>query len=200
MSCPRIVALLFLLLALPALAQLPARDLLVELRQTDVPGPGSSVATQSREARLAPQKIQVRNGVKAVFSLGQSVPLQWVRSVATQSAALKAPGVQASSRGGAASQSLTWMDSGQKITVLPRWPGGQQAVTVDVEVQAAAVQQGNGTELPAQTRSLLVTTVTAQLGQWVTLATIGGSLAGGVYSSESAGETRSFLQIRLSTP
>jgi hypothetical protein len=195
-----IPVLIFLLASSPAQAQLPARDLVIELRQVDEAAGGYSVGTQPREPRMAPQRLQVRNGAKAVFSLGQSVPMQWVRSAAAQSAQLSASGVQASSRSGGVSQALTWMDSGQRITVLPRWSGGRQAAIVEVEVQGASIQPRNGTELPAQTRSLLATTVTALPGQWVTLAILGGSAASGGYSSESAGDARNLLQLRLSLP
>lgn len=196
-----VLALMLLLTSLIAQAQLPARDLVVELRQLDEGVAGYSVSTQPREARMAPQRLQVRNGTKAVFSMTQSVPFQWVQSAFAQSVTRNASAASASSRSGGVSHAVTWMDSGQKITVLPRWSGGQQPVTVEVEVQGAAIQQRNGAELPAQTRSLLVTTVTAPPGLWVTLATVGGSAtASGVYSSESAADAHSLLQIRVSTP
>jgi hypothetical protein len=197
----RLIPLLtFCLTMTLAQAQLPARDLVIELRQIEEVASGYSAGAQQHDSRWTPRMLQVRNGAKAVFSLGQSVPVQWVRSVAAQSASLSASGVQASSRGGGVSQALTWMDSGQKITVLPRWPGGRQSATVEVEVQGAAIAQRNGTELPAQTRSLLVTTVSAPPGQWVTLASLGGGAPAGTYSSESTHTVRSLLQLRLSAP
>ena len=126
--------------------------------------------------------------------------MQWVQSVAAQSASLAASGVSASSRSGGVTQALTWMEAGQKISVLPRWPGGKEAVTVEVEVQMATVQAHTGRELPAQKRSVLVTSVGAPLGQWVTLATTGSSPPRGVYGSEAAADPRRLLQLRVTAP
>jgi hypothetical protein len=185
---------------LPVHAQLPQRDLTVELRQIEEGSAGYVVGTQPEAALLAPQQMQVRNGRKASFSLGQSIPLQWVQSVSTQNSSLSVPGAQARSSGGGVKQALTWMEAGQRISVLPRWPGGQQAVTVEVEVQSAAVQARTGSELPAQSHSQLATTVSAPLGQWVTLAITGNSAQQGVYGSEAPTQARRLLQLRVSVP
>lgn len=186
--------------AWPVLAQPPQRDLTVELRQVEEGSAGYGVGTQPRVTLMAPQQVQVRNGSKASFSLGQSIPLQWVQSVSTQNSSLSVPGAEARNRGGGVRQALTWMEAGQRISVLPRWPGGQQVVSVEVEVQTASVQARAGAELPVQTRSQLATTVGAPLGQWVTIATTGGSPQRGVYSSEAAAEPRRLLQLRVSAP
>jgi hypothetical protein len=186
--------------AWPVLAQPPQRDLTVELRQVEEGSAGYVVGTQPRVALLAPQQVQVRNGRKATFSLGQSIPLQWVQSVSSHNSSLSVPGADARSSGGGVRQALTWMEAGQRISVLPRWPGGQQPVNVEVEVQSASVEARNGAELPIQSRSQLATTVGAPLGQWVTIATTGSSPQRGVYSSEAATEPRRLLQLRVSAP
>lgn len=185
----------------PVLAQLPARDLNVELRQIEDAGTGGRVvATQPAQAALVPQQLLVRNGSKATFSLGQSVPVQWVQSVSSYTSTLVVPGTDATNRGGSVSQSMTWMDAGQSLAVKPRWPGGKQQVTIEVEMQAANLEQRPGAELPAQGRTQLVTTVGAPLGQWVTIATTGSAPPRGVFSSEAAPETRRLLQLRVSLP
>jgi hypothetical protein len=183
-----------------AQAQLPQRDLTVELRQIEEGSAGYAAGTQPTAALLVPQQVQVRNGSKATFSLGQAIPLQWVQSVSTQNSSLSVPGAQATSRGGGVRQALTWMEAGQRISVLPRWPGGQQVVAVEVEVQSAAVQARTGSELPAQSRAQLATTVSAPLGQWVTLAITGNSPQRGVYGSEAGTQARRLLQLRVSVP
>jgi hypothetical protein len=180
-----------------ALAQLPKRDLTVELRQIEEGGAGYVVSTQHHAELLEPQQVQVRNGAKATFSIEQAIPLQWVESAGAYSASVAASGVTASSRAGGVTQALTWMEAGQKISVLPRWPGGKEAATVEVEVQMATLQAHTGSELPAQKRSVLVTTVGAPLGQWVTLATTGSSPPRGVYGSEAAADPRRLLQLRV---
>jgi hypothetical protein len=198
-----LVPLLFLaglcsLAAWSVQAQMPQRDLTVELRQIDEGGAGYVVSTQPAVALLAPQQVQVRNGRKAVFSMSQSIPLQWVQSVSTQTSSLAVPGAQARSGGAGVRQALTWMQAGQHISVLPRWPGGQREVSIEVEVQTDSVQARAGSELPVQSRSQLATTVGAPLGQWVTIATTGNSPQRGVYSSEVADEARRLLQLRVS--
>jgi hypothetical protein len=188
------------LLVWPALAQPPQRDLTVELRQVEENSAGYVVGTQPSAPLMAPQQVQVRNGSKATFSLGQSIPLQWVQSVSSRDSSLTVPGAEARSSGGGVTQALTWLEAGQRISVLPRWPGGRQAVSVEVEVQTSSVQARDGAELPVQSRSQLATTVGAPLGQWVTIATTGSSPQRGVYSSEAAADPRRLLQLRVSAP
>lgn len=178
------LATLWVLSAPPVLAELPRRDLTVEMRQVEEIA-GVAVSTQLREPMLAPQQIRVRNGAKASLRLGQSMPVQWV---------------QAASARGTVVHAVTWMDAGQVLTVQPRWPGAKQAVTVEIEVQSAAVGDRVGTELPTQSRSHLATTVRAPLGQWVTMATTGGSPQRGVYSSEATSESRRLIQLRVLAP
>jgi len=92
------------------------------------------------------------------------------------------------------------MDAGQSIKVHPRWPGAKQSVTVDIEVQSASIEARVGEELPEQSRSQAATTVSAPLGQWVTIASTGSSPQRGLYSSEATNDTRRLLQIRVLTP
>jgi len=186
--------------AVPAQAQLPQRDLTVELRQVEEGSAGYAVGTQPVAALLAPQQVQVRNGSKATFSLGRAIPLQWVQSVASQNSSLSVPGAQARSSGGAVQQALIWLEAGQRISVQPRWPGGKQVATVEVELQSSAVAARSGSALPAQSRSQLTTTVSAPLGQWVTLAITGDSAQRGAYGSEAGTQARRLLQLRVSVP
>lgn len=53
-----VLAILWALLAPPVLAELPQRDLSVELRQVE-DRTGVAASTQSREPMLAPQQIRV---------------------------------------------------------------------------------------------------------------------------------------------
>ena len=178
------LAALSVLLVQPVLAELPQRDLTVELRQVQ-DTTGLTVSTQPREPMLAPQQIRVRNGAKGSLRLAQSLPMQWV---------------QAASARGAVVNAVTWMDAGQGLTVQPRWPGAKQPVTVEIEVASAAVGDRTGSELPTQSRSQLATTVRAPLGQWVTIATTGGSAQPGVYSSAAVSESRQLIPLRVLAP
>lgn len=184
-----LAALFVLFLSLgPAWAELPRRDLVVELRQIEEGGAGYGVGTQPQAALLAPQQVQVRNGAKATLRLGQALPVQWVQAASRRG-------------GGEVKQALTWFEAGQSLSVQPRWPGGKQPVTLELEVQSASVQeQAGGAALPVQARSQVVTTVSAPLGQWVTVASTGAGPQPGVYGSEAAVQTRRLLQLRVLAP
>ena len=177
-----------------AQAQLPARDLTVELRQIeDRPDEGSSYRAGPAEGgqALAPQKIQVRNGQKAQLRMNLSVPMQWVEAVQAPSA----------NSGAGVKQALQWLDVGQSVTVTPRWPGGNRAATVELEVQQADMATRSNADMPSQSRSQFSSTVTAPLAQWVTIAATGPAPARqGSYSSASGGEVRRLLQIRVLVP
>jgi hypothetical protein len=200
---PALAAFCFLsmLPVLSALAELPKRDLTVELRQVEEgDNSGYSVGTQSRTPLLTAQHVQVKNGEKASLSIGRSMPMQWVQSMTAQSATLAASGASASSSGGSVTNAVTWMDPGQSLKVKPRWPGKQQPVMVDVEMQSASVGDRTGAELPEQARSQLATTVSTPLGQWVTIAATGSSPQPGVYGSDASSNRRFLLQIRVLAP
>ncbi len=197
---PIALAVLALMVSAPALAQLPARNLSVELRQVDEGGAGYTVGTQPQAPAMPPQQVVVRNGTQARFSLGQTVPVQWVQSVSSHNAKLTAGGAESTSQGGGVTQSLVWMDANQRLAIKPSWPGGNRPATVEVEVESASLGARPGVELPAQVRSQLATTVSAPLNQWVTLAATGRRTAQGVYGSEAASDSRKLLQLRLTLP
>jgi len=189
------------LLALPALAQLPQRNLIVDVRQVEAGSDGGySVSTQSREALMTAQTVSVRNGEKASLNVSKSMPMQWVQSVSVQNSTLSSSGMSATNTGGGVTNGLVWLEAGQSLQVQPRWPGGKQPVRVDIEVQSTSVAPRSGTELPDQTKSQLTTTVNAPLGQWVTMAISGSAPQPGVYSSQAAANSQRLLQIRVLAP
>jgi hypothetical protein len=189
------------LLTLPALAQLPQRNLIVDVRQVEAGNEGGySVSTQARETLMAAQTVNVRNGEKASLNVSTSMPMQWVQSVSVQSASMAASGVSANNTGGGVSNDLVWLEAGQSLQVQPRWPGGKQPVRVDIEVQSTHVAPRSGTELPDQTKSQLTTTVNVPLGQWLTIAISGSAPQAGVYRSQSAANSQRLLQIRVLAP
>ncbi|WP_294767837.1 hypothetical protein [uncultured Rhodoferax sp.] len=177
-----------------AQAKLPQRDLTVELRQIeDRQEEGSSYRAGPADGTqgFAPQKIQVRNGQKAQLRMQLAVPMQWVD--ATQAASANS--------GAGVKQSLQWLDVGQSVTVTPRWPGGNKAATVELEVlQTDMVVRGNS-DLPSQRRNQFSSTVTAPLAEWVTIAASGPPpMRQGSYSSEGNGGVRRLLQLRVLVP
>ena len=194
---------------------LPAQNLVVSVRQVDEPS-GYSVSTQT-PSQLQEQTLRLSNGTQGAWQLGQALPMLWVSSVASQNAQLQvngsglsagtvsgAPtvGLQASSTGGAVSQSLTWMQAGQSLMVKPVWSGGSQ-VQLEIHVSAQTVDQRQGQDLPHQSSQQLSTTVVAPLGQWFTLAASGQPARAGVYGSGQASaldskNPRRLLQVRVS--
>ena len=184
-----------------ALAQLPQRDLQVELRQVEEANGAVRVSTQTRPF-LGSQQIQVRNGSPASVSVGQSMPLQWVQAVLALPAerGASAPTPNPNQRHGGVVNQVTWLHTGQRLTVLPRWPGGKKEVVIDIEVLSSQLDSRTGPELPAQSHKQVRTTVSAPLGQWVTLAVTGQGTPAGVYGSEAAVEPRRLLQLRVSAP
>ena len=195
------VGCLSLMTALPALAQLPKRNLTVQMRQVEEGGSaGYSVSTEPQDAPMVGQSVNVRNGESATLKVSKAMPMQWVQSVSAQSTALSASGVSATSTGGGVKNGLVWLEAGQSFKVKPRWPGGKQPVSVEIDVESASVGQRTGTELPDQSRSQLVTTVSLPLGQWVTVASSGSGDQTGVYSSQSASRSKRLLQLRVVAP
>lgn len=163
-------------------------DLTVELRQVDDEA-GDVVSTRPRTPPLAPQQVQVRNGEKAVLRMAQSFPVKWTQSVSQGGR----------SEGAGVSYGLVWMEAGQGFTVTPRWPGGKQPASLQIEVSTASVDASTGAELPDQQRGQLSTIVSVPLGQWMTVASTGGEQAQkGVYRSRGAGNTRQLIQVRVS--
>lgn len=192
------------LLPAAAPAQAPNRDLTIELRQVregqedaDTAGGAYTVGTATRSADFAPQQVRVRNGEKASLAVNQSMPMQWVQKIESQSATLSAASVSASSNAGGVTQAVTWMESGQNLSVTAHWAGGKQPAKLDIEMLAAVVDERTGSDLPATNRQRLSTTITAPLQQWVTIASSGKPARPGSYSSTGSSEGRTLVQIRV---
>jgi hypothetical protein len=175
---------------------------------------GVVVSTQHHNANNAVgQQLRVLNGGRTVLRLNQSVPVVWVQAV---QADFQSPGgyhqANRANGGAAVVQGLTWLDAGRQITFHPRWPGGEQAAVVDVQVDSAQLERdrpsadalNSGASLPVQTRRQTATTVLAPLGQWVTIARTGSETTTeqtGVVSTQSAtSQQRQLMQIRVIVP
>lgn len=184
-------------------SKLPKRDLTVELRQVEEGREDGAmrIGTQPDTPVMAPQKIQVRNGEKGSLRMNQAIPLQWVQSASSQSNSVSSGGTSVSSTGGGVAQSVQWFEVGQSMTVSPRWAGGNQDATVEIELQQADMAVRHNPDMPSQTRQQLSTTVTTPLGQWVTIAATGNAPARqGTFSSKGSTEARRLLQVRVLAP
>ena len=185
-----------------------AHDLTVAIRQIkesdeelddNAPTGSTYTAGTGRSAvGFAPQQVRVRNGEKASLQINQSMPMQWAQKIESQSATLSAAGTTANSHSGGVTQAVTWMESGQSLTVTPRWPGGKQPVKVEIEAQASAVDERNSSDLPATARQRYTTTVSVMLNRWVTIARSGQMARAGSYSSSGTTDGPSLIQIRVS--
>jgi hypothetical protein len=184
------VALLLASLALPVRAELPARDLRLEVRQVDEQGPSYSAGKRRRAELLPPRMVEVRNGDEARISYNQSVPLQWTQSV-------QAAGQLS---GASVQQGLVWLDAGHSLILRPRWNGGQQPVTVDVQMESSELDNSTGGPLPTRHSMAVSTTVRAPLGEWVTLARSGEAPPQGTYRSDVSTQRARLLQLRVTTP
>lgn len=187
-----------------AFAQLPPRDLTIEFRQTEEgreAGQTYSAGPADPARTWEPQMLQVRNGEKASLRVQDSIPMQWVQSVSTErSVGVGQGGVQGGSATVGVTQGLTWFDAGQSLTVQPKWPGGNRPARVEMEVTRSAAGDRVGADLPVQSRNTVSTTITAPLGEWVTVAASGAAQQSGSYSSNSRQQVRRLLQIRVLVP
>lgn len=150
---------------------------------------------RSDDSSVSGQQVQVLNGGRASLQIMASIPVQWVQAV----------GVSGASGEPTVVQTVTWLDAGRSLMVQPRWPGGSQPATVEVQVDGAALDPLHGRgPLPAQTRQQTVTSVLAPLGLWVTLARSAGEQSAqqrGTLSIRSQQSTqRQLLQIRVLAP
>ena len=181
----------------PVLAQLPKRDLAIEVRQVESRDASASVVgTQPRAPAFLAQRVTVRNGEKATLRFNVSMPMQWVQRIDSLASAPQT-GASGQSTGTGMTNAITWLDAGQSLVVTPRWSSAKQPVVVEIEILTAAVDERTGAELPSQLRSQTATTVSAALGEWVTIATDGQAGKAGVYSSAPSADVARMIQLRV---
>jgi hypothetical protein len=173
-------------------AQLPQRDLTIEIRQIEdgrAEGQHFSTGPVDTSRTWEPHMLQVRNGEKASVRMQDAIPMQWVQSVGVENRQPVGVG-----------NALVWFDAGQSVSVRPQWPGGNRPAKLEIEVEKAAVADRVGADLPNQSRNTLTTTVTVPLAQWVTVAASGIASQDGTYSSNSGKQVRRLLQVRVMVP
>lgn len=180
-------------------------------------GRGNAVVTSTTRtsSQTGSQQVQVLNGGKARLYLGNSRPVtQWQFGVAGAGGGVNLVN-PAANQGGSGGQgagspsgpawqawsSTTWVDTGQGITVRPRWGGGQ---TVTVELEARVAQQTPYAPDGQINATEVMTTVQVPLGSWTAVAQRGGQVQQsrrGVLSTEDASfDDREVLEMRVSAP
>ncbi len=187
-------AVLWLAVA-PALACAapPQRTLCVELRETARTDAAAGWQVGSADARAAreraAQRLCVRNGQSASLALDLARPVQLWQAAPGVAWPLAVPTTQ-------------WLHAGQRLTVRPRWAGGQGPVDVELSVHASgfdpAVAPGSG-EAPSRAAAEVRTTLRVPLGQWVTIAASGDAPgdAGVVASSQARPGRELKLRVEL---
>jgi hypothetical protein len=191
----------------PTVPTLPAVNLTVEVRVIDeaqAAGRASVTLSTRPLAADAPEilQLQLSNGQPGALRLGRRLPVQWV-----QAAARGAEPAASGAAGGAVVQALTWVPSGHGLWVLPRWPGGDQPVELDLRFDSLSnspIPSTSGTPLPAQRAREVATRVSVPLGVWTTFAATGTpASAGGGYTVSTqalSDRGRQLMQVRVSAP
>ncbi|MCV2350958.1 hypothetical protein [Paucibacter sp. Y2R2-4] len=177
------------------------------------PRGGASLSTQRRDEHGGQvQRLLVLNGNAASVQFTENVPMQWVdfgiQVEAQPGAPISGPPagkVIAVPRSGFTEQT-------QGFNVTPQWPGGQAPVRLEVRVQSPTQSSGQasnygstqahgGQGAAGTAQTTVLSTVSAPLGEWVTVARSGASVQArerGVLSTRDAETQRSReLQIRV---
>jgi hypothetical protein len=126
--------------------------------------------------------------------LAQAAPLQWWEVVVTP-------------RGPQVVSQTVWAEAARGFVVLPRWPGGDAPVTVEIQAESGNVSQPGALQPLGQPPGAVdtvraLTTVQLPLHQWVTIASSGeadSERSRGVLSSRDAQRSRRVVvQMRVS--
>lgn len=169
----------------------PARNLCVELRESGAANAAAGWQVSSADARAArertPQRLCVQNGESASLTLDVTRPVQVWQAAPSVVLPVAIP-------------TTRWMHAGQRLSVRPRWAGGQALVSIELATHASrfdpSVAAGSA-EAPSRTGAEVQTTLRVPLGKWVTIASTGDAADGaGVVSSSQARPGR-VLQLRV---
>ena len=192
------LTMLVSLTSIAGAAGLPKTDLKIQLREVEESdSSGYSVGTQSITTSLVAQSLNVQNGEKASLRFSVAMPMTWVQKIEAPSTLATITGASALSSGAGITNALIWLEAGQGVTVTPRWPGGNQPVSMEIDIQTATVGERTGADLPKQTRNHVTTTTSAAMGEWVTIAKSGQRAQTGSYSSSAAADSPQLIQIRV---
>lgn len=182
-----------------------AQDFQLTLRQirespADANTPAPARWTDRGSDAPALMQVRVRNGETAHWRLQLMQPLQWTTSTQAQATQWHTDAATATSAGGGLTQGLYLAQSGQELRVTPIATATRAAVRLDVEVRSQQTDARQAQELPSSHSQVLSTTVTATVGQWVTLASSGAPSPRGTYRSDAAQRERWLLQIQVNVP
>jgi hypothetical protein len=200
-------------------AQEPTVNLQVEVRlvdeallESEAPNadrPSYTVGTRpSNPSQGDVLSLQVANGASGALSLGRRIPVQWMVA-ASRGAGANSAAASGAARGDAGGlvQSLTWVDSGEALWVLPHWPGGVQPVQLELHVERTSLRpeaMPSGPAMPAQVSHRVSSRLAVPLGVWSTFAATGTPVPSSDVRTLStmalAERGRQLMQIRVSKP
>jgi hypothetical protein len=158
--------------------------------------PGTELSTRGAVDDLPPsQQLSLINGQRGQFRYSRRMPVLWMQSASQQTgqgstATSPAGGNQAGGRSSVSDQ-LTWLESGQALSVQAGWPGGRAPVRVDLTLDAATIEPALGQPMPAHRQRSASTSVITPMGRWTTFAAIGTAAA-----AESSGRKARALSTR----
>jgi hypothetical protein len=197
---------------------LPQRDLVLEWRQIDEaattpPTPSAqttistnSLTTSGSASSTPSQQLRVLNGDRVTVRLNRTAPVVWVQADAVAAGNRQTPPSATVVHG------LSWLETGRQLSFQPRWRSGDPAAVVAVEVESSTLDPAHAPEgqahgrnnLPSPSHQQIATTVLAPLGQWVTIARIGGDqpmTPPGTWSTQTIRQSpRQLMQIRVIVP
>ncbi len=169
---------------------------------------------QASHDQRVEQQVMVLNGGKARLDLRQQRPVtqwQWAASLGGQGAYGNGNG-NGQPQVGLISETV-WVDSGQGLSVKPRWAGGRAPVVVELEAEApvpsSAAHLGRRFEARDATtdepaRLIAQTTVSVPMGQWVAVASTRQQAArqqsGTLSTADIDQDDRAVLEIKVSLP
>ncbi len=189
----------------------PAVNLVVEVRviaEARVSGHGDYTVSTLGPARQAVEALQLQlaNGQTGAVRLGGALPVQWLQGAARggASAASGASAAAAADRAGAVAYAVTWVPSGQSLSVRPQWAGGDSPVTLELNFSSSTLQAAPGTLLPATRTQQAGSTLRVPLGVWTAFAATGVAQEeaepGRVSTLTLAERGRQLMQVRVSLP
>jgi hypothetical protein len=156
--------------------------------RVDAAGAASVRSGSQRQGLGSVQRVLVLNGGRASLRLAQGLTVDDTEVFWTP----WGPGAAVRSQ---------WIELVNGMEVLPRWPGGEAPVTLEIAAQSAGrATQNSGQALPPQLSTF--TTVQVPLGEWVEVAQVQSrqsSVSRSGFSAATSARQRS-LQVRVSLP
>jgi hypothetical protein len=190
-------------------AALPAVNLVVEVRVIDearASGHGDYTVSTLAAPRQAVETLQLllANGQAGAVRLSGALPVQWLQGAARGGAPAASGGSAPTDRAGAVAYAVTWVPSGQSLSVRPQWPGGDSPVTLELNFSSTMLQTAPGTPLPATRTQQAGSTLRLALGVWTAFAATGvpqeEGEPGRVSTLTLAARGRQLMQVRVSLP